>query len=122
MGLTDLVLLVLLCTALVFSIIELGLSADAVDLSIGASVAHDRFSFIVFCSVWTLLLASFFIFFPYFSLRRDTERLLAPLNIALNAVTMIFWLAGFAAVADLFGGGNPQGVAGALLAFAVMLW
>lgn len=61
---------------------------------------------------------------PYFGTRSrgDVERWFTPTTIALNAVTMIFWLAGFAADADLYNGFSPRGTAGALLAFAVMLW
>ena len=35
---------------------------------------------------------------------------------------MLFWLAAFAALADLYNGFSPEGVVGAQLAFAVMLW
>lgn len=124
MSLTDLSILVLLATALVWSIIELGLSAWAVDVTPDGNEANDRFSFLVFCSVWTILVTAFLIAFPYLSRRSkgDEERWLSPLTIALNAVTMVFWLAGFAADADLYNGYNPRGTAGALLAFAIMLW
>lgn len=124
MGLTDLSILVLLCTAFVFSIIELGLSAWAVNVTPSGYIANDRFGFLVFCSVWTILVTAFLIAFPYFGTRSrgDVERWFTPTTIALNAVTMIFWLAGFAADADLYNGFSPRGTAGALLAFAVMLW
>merc|ERR1712230_242905 len=42
-------------------------------------------------------------------------------TLGVNFVTWVFWLAGFSALAAFFGG-NPRGTAGALLAFAVMLW
>jgi len=124
MGLTDLSILVLLATGLVFSIIELGLSAWAVDVTPDGNEANDRFGFLVFCSVWTIFVTAFLIAFPIYGTasRGDVERWYSPLTIALNAVTMIFWLAGFAADADLYNGYNPRGTAGALLAFAVMLW
>lgn len=124
MGLTDLSILALLGTALVFSIIELGLSAWAVDVTPSGSEANGRFGFLVFCSVWTIFVTGFLIAFPYFGTpsRGDVERWYSPLTIALNLGTMIFWLSGFAADADLYNGYNPRGTAGALLAFAVMLW
>lgn len=123
MGLVDTAIFALLGVALVWSIIELGLTAYAVDVTWRASVANARFGFLVFASLWTLLVTAFFILFPMFSRRSGggEARWMSPLALALNGVTMIFWLAGFAAVADMYLGA-PSGTAGAILAFAVMLW
>ena len=122
MGLVDTAIFGLLGLALVWSIIELGLSAYAVDVTWSRSIANDRFGFLVFASLWTMLLTAFYILFPIFSRRSGgaEARWFSPLTLALNFVTTIFWLAGFAAVADLYG--SAGGVAGAILAFAVMLW
>lgn len=129
MGIVDLAVLALLATAVVFSIIELGLSAHAVDVTSDFYYkTNDRYSYLVFCSVWTLLVTAFLIAFPFVSRRNSSnqaahhERWLTPLTLVLNTVTMIFWLAGFAALADLYGDYSPHGEPGALLAFAVMLW
>jgi hypothetical protein len=128
MGVADLSLLALLATAILFSIIELGLSAYIVDITDNSFFGtNDRYAFTLFCSIWTILVAGFLLAFP-FAHRNSSihsahhEHWLAPLTIALNAVTMIFWLACFAALADLYHGFNPIGVAGAQLAFAVILW
>lgn len=151
MVVTDLVTLVLLGTAAVFAIIELGLSAYIVSLGservytyydpnyagtgyggyqygTRRATAPAEVDFLLFCSLWTLLVTPALIIFPIIWRTkanvggRDKHTIFGPLTLALNAVTMIFWLAGFAALANLYGGGNPQGIAGALLAFAVMLW
>jgi Membrane-associating domain len=125
MGLIDLSLFGLYATALLFSVIELGISGYIVDVTSNEFYrTNDRYAFALFCSIWTLLAAGFLVVFPLISRRRDrgSERWVSPLTLALNALTMIFWLACFAALADLYHGFNPQGVAGAQLAFAVMLW
>ena len=122
MALLDLTILILLGTALVFSIIELGLSAYAVNVTSDFFVeANSRWSYIVFASLWTILVTIFYIVWPFFSRRNDRERVMAPLTLALNFITMIFWVAGFGAVADMYHGA-PGGTAGAILAFGVMLW
>lgn len=129
MGLVDLTLLGLYATALVFSIIELGLSAYIVDVTSNAYYGtNSRYGFALFCSIWTILVAGFLFAFPLLSRRGNSvqgshhERWMAPLTLALNALTMLFWLACFAALADLYNGFSPRDVAGAQLAFAVMLW
>jgi Membrane-associating domain len=130
MGLLDLSLLALYGAALLFAVIELGLSADIVDVtSYGYYGTNERYSFALFCSVWTILVAGFLLVFPFVSKRGGNtiqsshqERWMAPLTIALNGLTMIFWLACFAALADLYNGFSATGLAGAQLAFAVMLW
>ncbi|RVX68816.1 hypothetical protein B0A52_07471 [Exophiala mesophila] len=123
MGLVDTTIFALLGVALVWSIIELGLSAYAVDVTWRSSVANSRFGFLVFASLWTILVTAFFILFPMFSRRSGggEARCMSPLTLVLNAVTMIFWLAGFAAVADMYISA-PGGTTGAILAFGVMLW
>jgi Membrane-associating domain len=128
----DFAILPLLATTLVFAIIELGLSAYSVSIfsenQLGS--APGPVNFLVFASLWTMLITPIFIALPMLGDRNNRFWLnsfgrpaawVAPVTLAINAVTMIFWLAGFAALANLFGGYNPQGVPGALLAFAIML-
>lgn len=152
----DLVFLPLLATALVFAIIELGLSAytDSIATQAVEVESYDpcyagcgyggydfngetepgdapgSVKYLVFASVWTMLITPALAILPMLGHRYNKFWIdssgnpaawVAPLTLALNAVTMIFWLAGFAALANLFGGTAPQGIAGALLAFAVML-
>lgn len=130
MAFTDLALFGLYATALVFSIIELGLSAYIVDVTSSEFYStNSRYTFTLFCSVWTIVVTAFLLAFPFLSRRggnsiqsANHERFMAPLTISLNGLTFIFWLASFAALADLYNGFSPRGVTGAQLAFAVMLW
>lgn len=131
MPFVDLAILGLLGTILVFSIIELGLSAWAVSVTDGRSVYGYRYSapgeygFLVFASLWTLIVVGVLVVLEFVGGRKGgvSHRFswLGWATLIINAVTWVFWLAGFAALAAFFGPG-PQGAAGALLAFAVMLW
>jgi hypothetical protein len=129
MALTDLAILGLYATALVFAIIELGLSAHLTDITFRGSGANDRFGYTVFCSLWTMLVAGFLLVFPILSRRSGNsiqsshqERWMAPLTITLNSLSMIFWLASFSAIADLYNGVDVDGELAAVLAFAVIEW
>jgi hypothetical protein len=125
---TKLIITALLGTAFIFSIIELGLSAYIVSLTSTRYYSNSVYNYQLFASIWSLLVTSFFLAWPYLIHSRSSiaknnnERWLAPLTLALNFVTMVFWLAAFASLADLYNGYNPQDEAGAQLAFAVMLW
>ena len=129
MGLVDLSLFALYLTALLFSVIELGLSGYIVDVTSNSYYStNSRYAFALFCSIWTLLVAGFLVAFPFLSRRGGNsiqsshhERWMAPVTITLNALTFIFWLACFSSLADMYFR-SPRGVAGAQLAFAVMLW
>lgn len=124
----DIVILALLVAAVVCSIIELGLSAyivsslrDVFGRYYGGRVS-STFNFTVFASIWSLLVSLFLLGWGFVSRSRGgSEGIFAPLTLALNTITMIFWLAGFAAVADLYDGA-PGGTPGALIAFGVILW
>lgn len=160
MILIDVSLFILLTVALVFSIIELGLSADAVSqgtehgtyfadgaggfyYGLARGGPSSIASFLLFASLWSCIVSGVLLGLPFVQRRRALSQnasastaggassssyarqyWLEILTLTLNAVTMIFWLAGFADLANLDDayGGNPQGVAGALLAFAVLLW
>ncbi|RMD39280.1 hypothetical protein DV735_g5845, partial [Chaetothyriales sp. CBS 134920] len=126
-----LVIFSLLLTALVFSIIELGLSAyitSIIDTDYFRDAVISTFSYNVFASVWTLLVTAFLLAWPFVGRAKfaagdtATERWLAPLTLALNTVTMIFWLAAFASVADLFRYGSFSHYTGSIEAFGVLLW
>ena len=130
----DIAILALLGTALVFSIIELGLSAYVVSLTDRSynygygtyrTETPGEYAFLLFDSLWTLLVVGVLAALDFFGARRGGVSRPYPwlgwATLALNFLTWVFWLAGFAALAAFFGG-NPRGVGGALLAFAVMLW
>ncbi|RMZ89143.1 hypothetical protein DV736_g3629, partial [Chaetothyriales sp. CBS 134916] len=128
-----LVIFALLITSFVFTIIELGLSGHIVsvlskfELSSTDSIS-STYNYLVFCSVWTLLVTALLLVWPFFNrsqlpARKDSsEKWLAPLMLALNFVTMVFWLAAFSSLANLYDGLSVRGVAGAQEAFAVLLW
>ena len=123
-----LILLALLVTSLVFTIVELGLSAYLVHVTASPYYSNSVYDYLLFCAIWTLLVTAFLLSFPFVGrgkssiAKHGSERWLAPVTLALNFVTMIIWLAAFASLADMYNGYNPQGVSGAQLAFAVMLW
>lgn len=130
MGITDLAILGLMATILVFSIIELGLSAYAVSVTDGTYYGYRRhtpgeYAFLLFNSLWTLLVVGALAVLDFLSGRKGGISRPYPwlgwATLGLTFITWVFWLAGFSALAAFFGG-NPQGTAGALLAFAVMLW
>ncbi|OXV06418.1 hypothetical protein Egran_05814 [Elaphomyces granulatus] len=82
----------------VLAIIVLGLIANTVSWINGHTLGHswDSANFLLFCSVWTFFIAvPFLVAMPMFAPQ------FAPIYamIALDAVTMIFWFAGFIAVA-----------------------
>ena len=128
----DLALLILLITGLVFSIIELGLSAYLVSVfdeldQIYYGYVPGTISFLLFASLWTVLRTAFHLVrlirkanSPVDGSRRPVTWV-AILTLVINAVTMIFWLAGFASYASLLAGETAFGVIAALLAFAIML-
>ncbi|KAJ5951610.1 uncharacterized protein N7479_010023 [Penicillium vulpinum] len=142
----SIVLYALLGTSLVFAIIELGLSAFIVAAYSGAHEittwnAYSGYSygqvnldppailvFLVFSSVWTIFVTVAALVLPWYYTRKGSVT--AKLNTVLSAtfvavyfVTMVFWLACFADLASLLGGGtsvNPY--YNAVLAFGVLLW
>lgn len=132
----------LLATSLVFAIIELGLSAyvasewsgtvaTGYDFYYGYTYGHVSapaiVSFLVFCSVWTILItvAAFVLSFVY-TRKGATGKLSTILGIAfavVYAITMVFWLASFADIASKLDGYDGfSDYLNAVLAFAVLLW
>jgi hypothetical protein len=141
----DLISTVLLGTSAVFSLIELGLSGAIISggipghrlhysYSLGyievdsSSKADSQINMLLFCSLWTLLVSSALIIFPIIWAQkrelagRNIGTIFGPLTLGLNAITMIFWLSGFAALANDFRRGNLWGIQAALLAFAILIW
>jgi len=120
--------------ALLFSIIELGLTAYGVSIFDGS--VSDGFvtyyynfgalNFLLFCSLWSILLLIYLIV----SLRMPHITHLF-VTTALLFITMIFWFAGFVALAVFLGstingacssGVGSCGVLDAATAFAAFLW
>ena len=127
MHLVDTSIFGLLAAGLITSIIELGLSADIVHIFDGYywwgvdSTAESRSDFLLFCSIWSILVTVLLLLIPLLGRNVHGHSLTSPVTLVLTALTMIFWLAGFAAFANLFVGA-PTGTAGATLAFAVIAW
>lgn len=132
---TDLTILILLVSGLTFSIIELGLSAYIISVLDTYStyngygnIVPGWLAFLLFASLWTIVRTLFRLIRlirrtkrSAYDAGRQPAKWVPILTLVINAVTMIFWLAGFAAYASLLGGFAPTGIYGALLAFAVML-
>lgn len=127
MHLVDTCIFGLLVAGLITSIIELGLSADIVSLFDGYdywwgdSAPESRSDFLLFCSIWSILITVLLMLIPFLGRNVHGHSLTSPVTLVLTTLTMIFWLAGFAAFANLFVGA-PTGIAGATLAFAVIAW
>lgn len=137
----SLILLSLLSTAVVFSIVELGLVAYGVwgfsqtvevsylcgfevcDKSVKGTVP-DVVAFLMFCAVWSTLASAAALGGPLYLHSRNGHhhnRWLAPGLIVLHFLTWIFWLAGFADLANIIGTyGTP--IMNAVLAFAILNW
>ncbi|KAK0112599.1 hypothetical protein ONS95_014342 [Cadophora gregata] len=108
-----------------FSIIVLGTLAYAADRLFDSP---SEINFLIFASVWTLLALAYLILapmkFPQFAHKFAI--------LGVEAVTMIFWFAGFIALADLLGdarcsgrGGRGNGVCRSSIAgcvFAAFEW
>ena len=129
---TDITILVLLITGLIFSIIELGLSAYSVSYwevyyAFYYGSAPGFISFLLFASLWTMLRTGFRLVRQLLRTQSPVDASGRPaawvpiLTLVINTVTMIFWLAGFAAYVSFLQGLTAVGLAGALLAFAIML-
>lgn len=137
----SIILLSLLSAALTFSLVELGLMAYAVwgftqpvdveyycgfdvcDGTVKGSVPQFA-AFLMFCAVWSTLASAAAIGTPLFLHSRNGHHhnsWLAPGLIVLYFLTWVFWLAGFADLANLIGTyGSP--IENAVLAFGVLSW
>jgi len=116
---------------LVFAIIVLGLTAYVANDYNGGYYARGNASpsqvnFMIFCAVWSILAVAFLILSPrYDTQARHVGHKFAIL--AVDAVTAIFWFAGFIALAVFIGvpdcGNNHIcGSLQASVAFGAFLW
>lgn len=129
----------LLGAAFVFAVIELGLTAyvesqyesyDSVYYSYGETIKISSppiVGFLIFCSVWTMLVTGGALFSSWFftrrgSIARSVSFIISIVHLLVYFMTMVFWLAGFADMAALLGGFYASDYANAIIAFAVLLW
>lgn len=138
----DLVLLGLLAAALVTSVIELGLSAYLCSVGFYAYTgiydpydgtydpelfrvsAPGQFAYLVFDSIWSLLVAGALVLIAFVLPPRfnPNGKVLGIVTLVLTFITMLHWLAGFGALAAYFAGFHLYHTLAALLAFAVISW
>ncbi|CAF9933498.1 MAG: hypothetical protein HETSPECPRED_008666 [Heterodermia speciosa] len=98
MDVTDLLALGLRAAQFVFAIISLGLNGHAVhwyNTSSLSSSSPPRINFLLFTSIWTLLSLLYLTLTPRFLPSAAHKYAI----LALDAVTMIFWFAGWVALA-----------------------
>jgi hypothetical protein len=138
-------LYVLLGTALLFAIVELGLSAYVVS---GYSGSFEEYTcngfscgyqtvkvstpgilaFLVFVSLWTMIVSVAAAVLPWFYARKGNvtsklNMILGISTIVVYFITSVFWLACFADIVTIFGAGNVYSdYLNAVVAFAVLLW
>lgn len=143
----------LLGAGLVFAIIELGLGAyveakSTIDYRYRNSTYHYKihlspvWPYLLFTSIWTILTTPFAVAYPFLQSRKAQvsqealNRWLAPVLLSLYFVTLVFWMAAFADIANVYqatagldawaGLGVYLGVAIAVphaaLAFGVLAW
>ncbi|KAI1840308.1 hypothetical protein JX265_013757 [Neoarthrinium moseri] len=101
--------------AAVFAIIELGLTAYIASWW-GGYWSFDRVNFMIFNSVWSLLVLAYVGITPIY-MTSIFHKLAA---LVLNVITTIFWFAGSIALAVAFG--HSGGTAAAAIAFGFFLW
>ncbi len=89
---------------LLFAILVLGLGADACySWADSSAYAPSQAAFIVFCAVWTILVVFYFMLTPRFY-----EPAAHPIaRFVVDCLTMLFWFAGFIALAVLVGAVAP---------------
>ncbi|CAG8146032.1 unnamed protein product [Penicillium salamii] len=132
----NIILYALLGTSFVFAIVELGLSAFVV-----SAVEHTEYDtwggyvkvkapaivgFMVFASLWTMLIAVAALVLPWYYTRKGSvtpklNTVLAASFVAGYFVTMVFWLAAFADLATYLDYVSNE-YYNAMIAFAVLLW
>lgn len=136
----NIVLYSLLGTSFVFAIVELGLSAFVVSAFDNTTQEYDTWggyvnvkvkapaivSFMVFASLWTMLITVAALVLPWFYTRKGSvtpklNTILAASFVAVYFVTMVFWLASFADLATYLDYTSNE-YYNAMIAFAVLLW
>jgi hypothetical protein len=142
----NIVLYALLGTSLAFAIVELGLSAFLTSAytgtrEVGTWSAYSGYSyttvnvkapailaFLVFSACWTILVTAAALVLPWHFAKKGfvtakLNTILASCFVGVYSVTMVFWLACFADLASLLGGGTSDSpYFNAILAFGVLLW
>jgi hypothetical protein len=142
----NIVLYALLGTSLAFAIVELGLSAFLTSAYTGTREvatwsAYSGYSytnvnlkapailaFLVFTACWTILVTVAALVLPWHLAKKGfvsakLNTILASCFVGVYFVTMVFWLACFADLASLLGGGtSDSSYFNAILAFGVLLW
>ncbi|CAI7611286.1 unnamed protein product [Penicillium bialowiezense] len=138
--LLNIILYALLGTSFVLGVVELGLSAFVVSAVENTTQEYDTWSgyinvnvkapaivdFIVFCSLWTMLITVAALLLPWFYTRKGSvtpklNTVLAASFVATHFVTMVFWLAAFADLATYLDYISND-YYNAMIAFAVLLW
>lgn len=120
------IITILHIVAIVFCIIELGLTAYGVSLftTPWGNWSPDRLNFMLFNSIWSLLVLAYLGATPLF-MPRLFHRMVA---LGALAVTVIFWFAGSIALAVFLGvpyacsASAPCGSIQAAVAFGFFLW
>lgn len=125
MAFNNIIILPIRITQAVFSFIILCVLAYSAHAWTYASWTPSQISFLIFCAVWTLLALIYLILAPLRFQRYSHKYAI----LAVEAVTMIFWFAGFIALADMLGwwglGGSHWGPYRAAVAgdvFAAFTW
>lgn len=138
--LLNIILYALLGTSFVLGVVELGLSAFVVSAYENTTQEYDTWSgyinvdvkapaivdFIVFSSLWTMLVTVAALLLPWFYTRKGSvtpklNTVLAASFVATYFVTMVFWLAAFADLATYLDYISND-YYNAMIAFAVLLW
>ncbi|RHZ43225.1 wax synthase family protein [Aspergillus thermomutatus] len=139
--------LVLLGTAFVFAVIELGLGGHLASFYTGSrkvavydpastwgysyktvsSSVPGILAFLLFTAVWTLLVCAAAALLPWFYRAKAAagsrlNTILTGVLVGVYFVTMVFWLACFADIAAELGGWSYSDYYNAVIAFAVLLW
>ncbi|KAF7553946.1 hypothetical protein G7Z17_g3285 [Cylindrodendrum hubeiense] len=110
----------------VLLIIELGLTGYVVSATTSAfwgDSSPSSFSFMLFNSIWSILILGYLALVPLFA----TRLYHSVVGLGLLAVTTIFWFAGSIAMADFIGvpnchGSTFCGSAQAAVAFGFFIW
>ncbi|KAJ5340081.1 hypothetical protein N7541_012043 [Penicillium brevicompactum] len=138
--LLNIILYALLGTSFVLGVVELGLSAFVVSAFDNTTQEYDTWGgyvnvkvkapaivdFIVFSSLWTMLITVAALVVPWFYTRKGSvtpklNTVLAASFVATYFVTMVFWLAAFADLATYLDYVSND-YYNAMIAFAVLLW
>jgi len=125
---------IVLGTLVVYSIVELSISAFLIAQfnrygNYFSTDEFDRTAFLLFASIWTLVLSALYIFF--FFTMPDSVMSSVGSHVSFLIITWIFWTAGAASITSALGGGLDCstevvfvycGHLNALQTFSWMIW